>query len=210
VFGSSGSQDPVMLKLLGRKALPRRTGFAIRANYLSAGFSSEVSPGASSGASSRLLHRDVLIYDPAFTMAQWNETHENGKSTKHPHSGHVIAQYSSYLHDHSKYHFNNLGEYSMIFTSVIPFLYSPLPPVKAVPTHNILIHPDNLSISNITLEEIPLIMDLIMKEDLITITNLKELLSGECQIETLPELIIIAASNKNCTLNKAKEVSARV
>lgn len=168
----------------------------------------------SSSISSDILHRDVFICDSSFSLASWNAVHQRGLSTKHPSSGHVVAEYSSYVHNHSTYNFNNLGEYSLIFTSAIP-----LPPVdsglpkseassmqKSIDkTHSVLIHPDGLSISGLKTTEIPTIVNLILKNEMIDATRMRKLLPDCCQVEKLPSLVI-SSSNRKCSLETATQV----
>jgi hypothetical protein len=119
------------------------------------------------------------------------------------------------MFNHSKYHFNNLGEFSMNITSAVPVtskdlfmknkLTNDIEVVEVLQSgnaHRVLIHPDGLSISGLTIREVPTLMDLMMKEELITADLIRELLPG-CMIEVLP-MTIIVSSNTNSTA--AKEV----
>ena len=159
----------------------------------------------SSAAESTVLNRDVFVYDPSFSMESWVTSHSKGLSAKHPSSGHVIATYSSYLHNNSKYHFNSLGEFSLILTSVIP-----LPCTLLVnehfnrdsaalidKRHTILIHPDKLCISGLSSNEVPTIVDLILQDKIISVDVLRKKLPEDCVITQAPELIIIASASKN-------------
>lgn len=165
-----------------------------------------------------LQHRDVFVFDPSFSLKAWDVIHEKGLSTKHPSSGHVIAKYSSHMHNNSKYNFNNLGEFSMNITSAVQLTSKDLMIHKGISTdsievaealknnnaHKILIHPDGLSISGLSHLDIPTLMDLIMKEELIEVDFIRKLLP-ECIIENLP-MTIIVSSNASCSQKTAKEV----
>ena len=153
----------------------------------------------SSAAESTVLNRDVFVYDPSFSMESWVASHSKGLSAKHPSSGHVIATYSSYLHNNSKYHFNSLGEFSLIFTSVIPLPCTLLVNSAALidKRHTILIHPDKLCISGLSCNEVPAIVDLILQDKMISIDVLRTKLPVDCVITQAPKLIIIASASKN-------------
>jgi hypothetical protein len=168
----------------------------------------------SSSISSDILHRDVFVCDSSFSMAMWNEVHRKSLSTKHPSSGHVVAEYSTYVHNHSTYNFNNLGEYSLIFTSAIP-----LSPVNSVlsksesaisqkkidKTHSVFIHPDGLSISGLKTTEIPTIVNLILRNEIIDAAKMRKLIPDCCKVEKLPALII-SSTNKKCSLETSTQV----
>lgn len=164
--------------------------------------------------STDILHRDVFICDSSFSMASWKEVHQKGLSTKHPSSGHVVAEYSSYVHNHSTYNFNNLGEYSLIFTSAIPLspVDSILPDNESTisqnsidKTHSVLIHPDGLSISGLKTTQIPTIVNLILKNEMIDASKLRKLIPDCCKVEKLPALVI-SSTNKKCSLETATQV----
>ena len=170
----------------------------------------------SSAAESTVLNRDVFIYDPLFSMESWVTSHRIGLSAKHPSSGHVIATYSSYLHNNSKYHFNSLGEFSLIFTSVIP-----LPCTSALDAsknsnsddlaltdkrHTILIHPDKLCISGLSVNEVPTVVDLILQDKVISVDALRGKLPHGCVITEAPKLIIIASASKNRSVDSVIQV----
>lgn len=156
--------------------------------------------------------RDVLIYDNSFSSKSWEEIHEKGQSTKHPASGHVVAQYSSYLHNHSKYNFNSLGEFSLIMTSAIPLSVIEKGNTDSISlseedkTHSVMIHPDGLLISNITTAEISTITNLILNEEIIESAAVKKMLPEHCKVNVLPPLVIIATTNKQCSMKTATKV----
>ena len=188
---------------------------------------SDVLNSFSTTVNSSLLHRDVFVYDHSFSHSAWKTAYEKGLSTKHPSSGHVIAKYSSYLHNHSKYHFNSLGEFSLIFASVIP-----LPPqtialeVEAIPnnsqkdnqeevedilrnnqdTHSVLIHPDGLTISNLSMDEIPMIVDLIQNSKYVEADSLRKILPNHCTVSTVPGVVIVGSSGKHLSVESATQV----
>jgi hypothetical protein len=164
-----------------------------------------------------LQHRDVFVSDPSFSLKAWDILHEKGLSTKHPSSGHILAKYLSHMFNHSKYHFNNLGEFSMNITSAIPVTSKDIFIEKETSTndkievaevlqnenaHRVLIHPDGLSISGLTILEVPTLMDLLMKEELITAAFIAEILPT-CTIEVLPMTIVVSS---NTSSTAAKEV----
>ena len=161
---------------------------------------------------STIQFRDVLIYDHSYSSRSWDQIHEKGLSTKHPSSGHVVAQYSSYLHNHSKYNFNSLGEFSLIMTSAIPLSIlengrtSVANMLEEDKMHSVLIHPDGLLISGITTAEISIITNLILNEEAITAASAKKALPVNCEINELPPLVIIAATNKICSMKTATQV----
>lgn len=172
---------------------------------------------------SNILHRDVFIYDHSYSMKSWESIHTTKSSTKHPNSGHIVAEYSTYLHNSSKYNFNNLGEYSLIITSAIPLPASDNPASghELVPdlsissavlrgpsekTHSVLIHPDGLAISGLGSAEIPLIVDLVLKDQIINAAHLKSVLPGSCSVDKLPALVIIASSSKLSSMRTANQV----
>jgi hypothetical protein len=168
----------------------------------------------SSSISSDILHRDVFICDSSFSMARWNEVHRKSLSTKHPSSGHVVAEYSLYVHNHSTYNFNNLGEFSLIFTSAIPLSHedsvlsqsgSTILPKTIDKTHSVLIHPDGLFISGLKTAEIPTIVNLILKNEIIDAAKIRKLVPDCCKVEKLPTLVI-SSSNKKCSLETATQV----
>lgn len=161
---------------------------------------------------STIQFRDVLIYDHSFSSKSWDQIHEKGLSTKHPSSGHVVAQYSSYLHNHSKYNFNSLGEFSLIMTSAIPLSIldkghtSVVNMLEEDKMHSVLIHPDGLLISGITTAEISIITNLILNEEMITAASAKKVLPDHCKLNELPPLVIIATTNKICSMKTATQV----
>lgn len=170
--------------------------------------------GFSSASISTVLNRDVFIYDHSFTIKSWDESHRKCLSTKHPSSGHVIANYSSYIHNNSKYHFNSLGEFSLIFTSVIP-LPSKLNvnentdviDIAALDKkHSILLHPDQLFISGLSINEVPTVVNLILQDNVIDAVNLKKKLPNNCVISKSPKLVIIASSNKTRSVESVTQV----
>ena len=184
-----------------------------RRNYLN---------GVSSGISSDILHRDVFICDSSFTMASWIEVHKKALSTKHPSSGHVVAEYSSYVHNHSTYNFNNLGEFSLIFTSAIPLSivdmvtsttesaidsssHIEISRNSTDKTHSVLIHPDGLSISGLRSTEIPTIVNLILKNEMISAASMRKMIPNCCTVEKLPALVV-ASSSKKCSMERATQV----
>ena len=161
---------------------------------------------------STIQFRDVLIYDHSFSRKAWEQIHEKGQSTKHPSSGHVVAQYSSYLHNHSKYNFNSLGEFSLIMTSAIPLSIIENGHSNAVSMsvedkmHTVIIHPDGLLISGITTAEISVITNLILNEEIIKAANVMKMLPDHCKVNKLPPLVIIATTNKTCSMKTATQV----
>ena len=173
---------------------------------------------------STILHRDVFIYDHSFPLKSWITAHQKGSSTKHPSSGHVIAAYSSYIHNNSKYHFNSLGEFSLIFSSVLPLPHDNiltadievkvdcLPPkneknsIAKINSHSIFIYPDGLHISGLSVNEIPTIVDLILKDKNIEKDHLNKILPDYCTLSEFPKLMVIASSSKHQSMEKAAQI----
>ena len=156
-------------------------------------------------------------------MKSWERIHATKSSTKHPNSGHIIAEYSTYVHNSSKYNFNNLGEYSVIISSAIPLpvsdqstsgngsapelvTVSETPKRPSEKTHSVLIHPDGLTISGLGSAEIPLIVDLVLKDQIIDAAELRKVLPDSCTVEKLPALIIVASASKLSSMKTANQV----
>lgn len=156
-------------------------------------------------------------------MKSWESIHVTKSSTKHPNSGHIVAEYSTYVHNSSKYNFNNLGEFSIIISSAIPLPASGqlktgngsatedvtlrgTPGQPSGKTHSVLIHPDGLTISGLVSADIPLIVDLILKDRKIDSAKLRNVLPDSCTVETLPALVIIASASKLSSMKTANQV----
>ena len=116
------------------------------------------SSSSGSFAATPLGFRDVFVHDPNFPTVKW-DTHRT--SLKHPHSGHTMAKYATYIHTNSVYNFNQIGEYSLNVTPIHPWTNRDPEMVTRSNSstskeqnieqaqHTVIIHPDGLQLSGL-------------------------------------------------------------
>ena len=122
---------------------------------------------ASSGSALPLLYRDVLIFDDSWTGEAWAAAMQpaaTGNATavnlKHPSSQHAVAKYSDWMFNHSQYHFNSVGEFSLNISA--GHFYSPPESVVGGQTtsttttnHSVLFWPDRILLRGLSDAHIP-------------------------------------------------------
>lgn len=147
-----------------------------------------------------LTSRDIFVLDESFNYNEWIQNNINNSNIiKHPNSKHIISKYSQYIHEHSIYNFNNIGEYT--------FNMSPACELNTKSNdnsnnnidnnisnkdnnsisnvcHSLLIWPDKLYITNLQQQHIKLICPIIMKDENIQITNIQNILDNNSIINT--------------------------
>ena len=183
------------------------TLFCSRRRYIkylsSAGFCSSSS---GSFAATPLGFRDVFVHDPNLPTIKW-DTHQT--SLKHPHSGHTMAKYATYIHTNSVYNFMQIGEYSLNVTPIHPWTnHDPVSKrgssssnhkeQNSSYSHTVIIHPDGLQFSGLTETDVGKVSDMILTDTIITMEQAKKVLPTHVSISSSPRLMIIASS---CTSN---------
>jgi hypothetical protein len=117
---------------------------------------------------------------------------------KHPSSSHAIASYSNFIHHNSTYHFNSLGEYSLNVNPghiIINNINNINNSNVNNNTHEMIVWPDRLHIKGLTKNEIPNIMKLIFKDNIISTSSLSSLLPSTCNILTIPDTVIVSSTS---------------
>ena len=161
-----------------------------------------LSSSISSSSTLSLQYRDVFISDSSY---KYHDYVTNMNNLKHPSSSHAIASYSNFIHHHSTYHFNSLGEYSLnvnpghiISTnsrSTSSNSNSTSSSSSSSSTHDMIVWPDRLYIKGLTNNEIPTIMKLIFKDNLISASSLSSILPSSCNIVSIPNTVIVSSTS---------------
>lgn len=151
--------------------------------------------------SKSLSHRDVFVEDSSFTDESWQRLSSNIKELKHPSSQHAIGDYAKFLHNSSTYHFNNLGEFSTNFTAIQDFNASTSTIVDEVNnlskrTHKLIVWPDRFVLSGLMSADIPQIVPLLMRDEMIEFDKLKTLLPGLHISNIFPPIIVMCSVSK--------------
>ena len=154
------------------------------------------------------LQRDLFICDDNFKIDLRNLSLL--RDLKHPSSSHIISRYSSYIFQNEKYHFNDLGEYSLNVAAYFNLETEQKCITSSVDgqhSHNVFIWPDGLFLKNLNSFSIAQVLSYATNPD----SNVSQFIQGFDSIvhEHLNDIImIIACGSKGLQLINAIKVMA--
>jgi hypothetical protein len=138
-----------------------------------------------------LLYRDVFILDDG-----WDETRfvagvqAGSPPLKHPNSGHAVSAYADWLFQHSNYHFNTVGEFSLNISAA--HLYHPRPSA-ASRGHSVLFWPEQLLLKGLSSSDVPAVVKAALSTSPTSAVELKSKLSSTASVEAMPALVVVSA-----------------
>jgi hypothetical protein len=168
-------------------------------------------------------YRDVFVFDGGMQSIMNSEdlpllpgdlTH-----LKHPSSKHIVANYATHIYSHNNYHFNALGDFSLI---VSPAFYASSLQLPSFGTndmvsaenvgkpHHLYVWPDSIFISNLLVSDVPAICRLLCSSDNISSLDGIDLSSADrsCppRILTDNNYMAICAISKYMSIDRALNI----
>jgi hypothetical protein len=141
-----------------------------------------------------VTERLVLVCDPKFNFSDLARGHESTVAAriKRPASGHVVSEYTSYVHKHGAYNFNTVDDYSLNVAAA-----HPLPPggerrpETELETHSLTIWPDNIVVSGATRSTVSVLGKCLLTQNTLTSDVLAGDISGGAVVSQLSGIHII-------------------
>jgi hypothetical protein len=136
-----------------------------------------------------VTERLVLVCDPKFNFSDLARGHESTVAAriKRPASGHVVSEYTSYVHKHGAYNFNTVDDYSLNVAAAHPLLW----PETELETHSLIIWPDNIVVSGATRSTVSVLGKCLLTQNTLTSDVLAGDISGGAVVSQLSGIHII-------------------
>lgn len=146
------------------------------------------------GLNGRTLSRDVFVYDHGISLEKWKISKEV-ESFKFPTSAHIVSKYVNQFYMNYDYNFNSVGEYFVNITPAHQLFDSTVDTSTSLlqSKHSVYIFPDNLKITNLSTEDIPVLISLFLKCDEIKQESLSLLIPPCCEISKSTDISIISS-----------------
>lgn len=158
-----------------------------------------------------MSYRDVYVEDRGYDYLKWIREHSlQSAKIKHPSSTHVVSNYASYVHKHGSYNFSNVDDYVLNVAA-----FHELPPrntpdslnckieTDSITGHTVMLWPDSIILSNLVVEDIPVIGKSLLRDVQLDQTNLASLLNPCAKISSISELTIVMSVSSVFTFSQA-------